>query len=95
MKGITFSQQKIPSLPEESGAAMTSLWAAQWYSRNRVDGEHRHLLNEDCLPVLFRTRARCRAYIQQKYGYIKDREDLRAEPHGWRVPRAVKVSIRD
>jgi len=45
------------------------------------------------LPALFRTRRECRDYIKEKYGYIKNREDLREEPHGWRLPRPVKVEI--
>jgi len=72
---------------------MSNLWAGQWYSRNRLDGVTRHILCENCLPVLFRTRRACREFIKDKYGYIKDREDLRTEPHGWRLPRAVKVKI--
>ncbi len=43
--------------------------------------------------MLFRTRAECRAWIDEHYGYIRTRADLRAEPHGWRMPRAVKVRV--
>ncbi len=52
-----------------------------------------HLLFDNCLPVLFRTRAEARAYINEKYGYIRDREDLRRPPHSWRVPVAVRVRV--
>ena len=72
---------------------MNNLWAGQWYSRNLLDGVTKHLLYLDCLPVLFRTRKACREFIKENYGYIKDRKDLRTEPHGWRLPRAVKVSV--
>ncbi len=74
-------------------------WGVQWYSRNRVDGESRHLQWQpvpDGCPgdfILFRTRAQCRAYIDQHYGYIRERPDLLREPHGWRVPRAVRVKV--
>ncbi len=72
-----------------------NLWAGQWYSRNKLDGITKHILyNEHCLPALFRTRRECREYIKEKYGYIKDREDLREEPHGWRLPKTVKVEVR-
>jgi len=72
---------------------MRNLWGGQWYSRNRLDGVTRHLLYDNCLPVLFRTRRECREYIEREYGYIKDRKDLRGEPHGWRLPKAVKVGV--
>ena len=69
-----------------------SIWAGEWHSKNYLD-ECRHLLYENCLPVLFRTRQECRDYINRGYGYIRDRKDLRDEPHGWRIPRAIKVNV--
>ena len=72
---------------------MVNLWAAEWYSKNLLDGERRHIINLNCLPALFRTRRECRAFIKEKYGYIAERPDLRVEPHGWRMPQAVKVEI--
>lgn len=75
---------------------MRNLWAAQWHSKNRLDGETRHIINGDgCLPALFRTRRECREFIQKHYGYIKEREDLRREPHGWRLPKAIKVQVME
>lgn len=69
-------------------------WAVQWYSRNRLDGVTRHWeWDYERGPVLFHTRAAARAFIREKYGYIATRPDLRAEPHGWRVPRAIRVSV--
>jgi hypothetical protein len=70
-----------------------NLWAAQWHSKNRLNGETKHILCENCLPKLFHTRKEARYYINLKYGYIRDREDLQQEPFGWRLPRAVKVKI--
>ncbi len=71
-----------------------SLWGAQWRSENRLDGKREHLINTvDCLPALFRTRAETRAFIEKRYAYIAKRPDLRAEPHGWKMPRAVKVFV--
>ena len=72
---------------------MTNLWAGEWHSKNNLDGERRHILYENLLPALFRTRHECRAYIKDKYGYIAGRRDLRDEPHGWRMPQAVKVKL--
>lgn len=68
-------------------------WGALWHSENRLDGVREHLCCENCLPVLFVTRRECRAWIVDRYGYIKTRRDLRAEPHGWRMPRPVRVTI--
>lgn len=71
-----------------------TLWAAQWHSFNQLDGNRKHIITgDDCLPKLFRTRQECREYIKEKFGYIPERPDLRAEPHGWRTPTAIKVII--
>lgn len=70
-----------------------TIWAAEWLSKNKTDGTNQHLIYENCLPKLFKTRNACRAWIYDKYGYIAKRKDLRSEPHGWRVPRAVKVIV--
>ncbi len=73
---------------------MRNLWAGEWHSRNKLNGDRRHILNNrNCLPALFRTRSKCRAYIKDAYGYIAERQDLRDEPHGWRMPQAIKVNI--
>ena len=72
---------------------MGTLWAAQWHSKNKLDGERQYLVHQDCLPVLFRTRRECREFIREKYGYISERSDLQEEPHGWRMPQPVKVSV--
>lgn len=73
---------------------MINIWAAEWHSRNSLDGDRRYIiLGNDCLPLLFRTRRECRAFIKEKYGYIADRPDLRAEPHGWQMPQAIKVKV--
>ena len=72
---------------------MKHYWAALWHSENALDGVREHLLHENCLPVLFRTRAEARQYIEKRYGYIKTRSDLREEPHCWRMPKPVRVSI--
>jgi len=72
---------------------MTNLWAAEWRSKNLLDGERRHIIYKDLLPALFRTRRECRSFIKERYGYIANRPDLRNEPHGWRTPQAVKVKL--
>ena len=71
-----------------------SAWAAFWYSKNKFDGINIHIIYcDNRLPALFRTRKECRKYINARYGYIRGRLDLQQEPHGWRLPRAVRVSI--
>ncbi len=74
------------------------LWAAKWSQTNQLDGHREHL----CLwkpgqdrPTMFRTRRECVEYIEQHWGYIRDRKDLRCEPHCWRMPKPVRVEVRE
>ena len=66
---------------------------ALWRSENKLDGKREYIIREKAYPKLFRTRAECREWIKQGYGYIADRPDLQAEPHGWKMPIPVKVEI--
>jgi len=68
-------------------------WGVEWHSRNRVDGDQREIMWENCLPLMFPTRQLARDYITRKYGYIRHRPDLQQEPHGWRMPQAVRVKV--
>jgi hypothetical protein len=74
-----------------------ALWAAKWSRTNKLDGHGEHLILYEWRTnqprLLFRTRAECRAWIEKEYGYIREREDLRREPHCWRLPQAVKVKV--
>lgn len=75
-----------------------TLWAAKWKSKSLLDGVSTHLIlwdNGMTRALLFPTRRACRIWIEEKYGYIKQRPDLRREPHGWRVPTAVRVEVRE
>ena len=67
-------------------------WAAVWRSVPKRDPSV-HFLFDGGLPALFLTRRKARIYIAHRYGYIRDRKDLRIEPHCWRVPMAVKVRV--
>lgn len=69
-------------------------WAILWRSENRLDGLSEHLVLDPRgrLPLLFKTRAEARQHIAGHWGYIRHRPDLRAEPHGWRMPLAVRVT---
>ena len=66
-------------------------WGVEWRSKSRLFGRRRHLQWTNDLH-LFRTRRECRAFIEMEYGYIRNRPDLREEPHGWSVPQAVRVA---
>jgi hypothetical protein len=72
-------------------------WAVEWHSVNRLDGVQRYLFwDHDLGPfvyTLFRTRRECRAWIDRHHGYLRKRPDLRVEPFGWRMPRAVRVTV--
>lgn len=68
-------------------------WGLQWRERSRLDGYREHIVCENCMPALFHTREQARAYAKQHYGYIAERPDLQAEPHGWKMPRPIKLTI--
>lgn len=64
------------------------LWGVMWNSKN-----DRHIMYQNCLPAVFRTRAEAMIWIQEHYGYIKNRKDLRSAPFYWRMPVPVKVKV--
>lgn len=68
-------------------------WALEWRSKNRLDGVQRHFIWAGTCPQLFRTREAARKFVAEHYGYIDRRIDLKSEPHGWQLPRVVKVSV--
>lgn len=69
-------------------------WGAMWHSESRLSSVREFLIHRDCIPVLFDTRRKARIFIKKEYGYLKTRKDLREEPHGWRLPRPVRVEIQ-
>ena len=68
-------------------------WGLEWYSRNKVDGETRQVMFSNGTPLMFKTRRQAREYANERYGYIKTRQGLRRGPHGWRMPRAKRMTI--
>jgi hypothetical protein len=74
-------------------------WGILFRSNCKLDGYREHLMSEpnDRRPnietLLFRSRAAARAYCIEHYWYIKARPDLQREPHGWLMPKVVRVSI--
>jgi hypothetical protein len=87
---------------KKSEAIHKTYWMPLWRSKNSLDGETQHLIFRDWQTaesgtdgvLAFRTRKACREYIRRVFGYIANRPDLKAEPHGWRMPQAVRVSCR-
>ena len=70
-------------------------WAVKWHSRSLACGKQEYLMGAGKIPpLLFKTRAGARAHIRTNYGYILTRPDLRREPHGWKMPVAVKVTVK-
>ena len=69
-------------------------FALLWRSRNKLDGLTEHILNtQDCVPMLFRTRSEANRERDKYRNMCLVRKDLRAEPHGWMMPRIVKVKV--
>ena len=70
-------------------------WAMEGYFHDHPDGPWKLTFDTHLTgwPQLFRTRRECRAWIEEHHGYIRNRPDLKAAPHYWRMPRAVMVSI--
>ena len=74
---------------------MSKGWGIEWHSVNRLDGQQRHVMWEGPgRPFFFSTRRNARAFLKAKWGYIKERPDLQAEPHGWRIPQAVRIEVQ-
>lgn len=77
-------------------AHQTLCLAVLCHTDNRFDGERYWLDGDFNRPTntrLFATRTDARAFIAERHGYIRDRADLRAEPHGWRMPKPVRVTV--
>ena len=70
---------------------MYKRWGVLWQSKNQVDGRTERLLWDHGQLVMFRTRREARQFAHVQYDYIKTRPDLRQEPHGWQMPRPVKL----
>ena len=71
------------------------MWGMKWRSENNLDGKMEHLMYKNCFPLLFRTRREARFFIADKWGFLKNRPDLKKEPHGWKMPIPVKVEIKE
>lgn len=68
-------------------------WAIVERRDNRLDGPASWIHFQNLEPKLFRSRESARLYVKERFGYLKSRPDLFAEPHGWRMPKVVRVTI--
>ena len=68
-------------------------WAIKHRSLNMTDGKREYFDAYRTTFALFLTRRDAKEHIEEHFGYIKNRPDLRAEPHGWKMPVAVKVIL--
>jgi len=68
-------------------------WGLKWQSKNKLDGITEHLIFDNRLPALFHTKKEAIEYRNKRYGYIKERKDLRSEPFGWKLPKVIKVKV--
>lgn len=71
-------------------------WAILCRSRNKLDGERTWFEGDASSPAgirLFPSRELAREHVIVAWGYLDGRPDLKAEPHGWKMPRPVKVEI--
>lgn len=66
-----------------------SAWGVVWRGQ-RIEYFLRDL---DYRPLWFKTRAAAMKYINETFGYIRHRPDLRKKPHYWRMPVAVRIEI--
>ncbi|MGH6822030.1 MAG: hypothetical protein ACREC4_00835 [Methylocella sp.] len=81
-------------------------WALKWIADNKLDGYREHLngrvflgsapLPPECggyAPMLFQTKREAQELCRKQYGYIAKRNDLRVEPHCWRMPKVIRVNV--
>lgn len=69
-------------------------WGILERSRNKLDGYREHLMHEDGGKVaLFQTRKQAQDYAERHLGYLRNRPDLRAEPHGWMLPKPIRLTV--
>ena len=81
-------------------------WGVLWRECNRLDGKRERLIGRygwgEPEPAthlaghkvgFFESRQKAREFIKREFGYIASRPDLRREPHGWKMPQALKVAV--
>lgn len=81
-------------------------WAILGRSENQLDGKReylqgRYFYKAPDVPdfvsgykiMVFKTREQARAHVREHCINLRERPDLRKEPHGWKPPKIVKVNV--
>ncbi len=72
----------------------TIAWGIKWRQKNKLDGVTEYIMGSgSILPRCFRIREDARSFVAENYSYIAKRPDLKAEPHGWKIPQVVRMKI--
>ncbi len=88
-------QNPLPCGDRKGGEIVSSAipaverWGVMWMEKSGP----KHLISDGQLPALFTSKASANKWIRRTYAYLKDRSDLRAAPHFWRMPQPVRVQI--
>jgi len=69
------------------------MWGIKWISDCKLDGHTEYITGNTMGWDVFRTRAEARAFREKRYGYLRNRPDLKAEPFGWKMPQVIKVIL--
>lgn len=72
------------------------LWGIIRITKGGIDGDTERLMYSNYRDgwLIFRTKRECKEYIDEHWSYMKTRRDLRVYPHGWRLPKPVKIEIK-
>lgn len=69
-------------------------WGLIWQSKNKLDGVNCHPVVDEYHGKPFHfTRRAAMEFREKHYGYLRDRRDLKSEPHGWKMPRVARIKI--
>ena len=87
---------RAPALDDRQrrGVQQKVAWAVKFTQDNWLDGHRDFFRNvPGMLPAVFATKRAAQEFIKRHYGYLAKRQDLRREPHCWRVPKPVRVTV--
>ena len=69
-------------------------WGIKWVSDPPLDGHKEYIIGGAFgEQAAFATRREARAYRDKRYGYIREREDLKRPPHCWKLPQVVRIKM--
>jgi hypothetical protein len=90
VKGHTVNTQREGRMKVK---AHKYFWALKWKSHSKVTGHQEYIVWLNEKPLIFKTRGEARNFRIKNYGYIVEREDLRKEPFGWKMPKVIRVRL--